>query len=81
MSDGRMQFVWSDPLLLEEQLTEEERMIRDSTREYAQDRLMPRVLEANRNESFDREIMNEMGDMGLWAPTVSQTNITSFGMS
>ena len=86
MSDGRMRFVWSDPLLLEEQLTEEERMIRDSTREYAQDRLMPRVLEANRNESFDREIMNEMGDLGLLGATLpekygcSNVNYVSYGL-
>ena len=47
-------FVWDDPLLLEDQLTEEERMIRDAARDYAQDKLQPRVLEANRDETFDR---------------------------
>ncbi|MCZ6617651.1 MAG: acyl-CoA dehydrogenase family protein, partial [Gammaproteobacteria bacterium] len=65
MSDARQQFVWNDPFLLEDQLSEEERMIRDTTRDYAQDRLMSRVVEANRHEHFDREIMNEMGALGL----------------
>ena len=86
MSDRRVPFDWSDPLLLDEQLSVEERMIRDSTREYAQDRLMPRVLEANRNESFDREIMNEMGAMGLLGATLpekygcSNVNYISYGL-
>ncbi len=86
MSDRRVPFDWSDPLLLDEQLSVEERMIRDSTREYAQDRLMPRVLEANRNESFDREIMYEMGAMGLLGATLpekygcSNVNYVSYGL-
>ena len=70
MADTRAGFVWDDPLLLEDQLTEEERMIRDTARDYAQDRLMSRVLMANRNESFDREIMNEMGALGLLGATL-----------
>ncbi|MEQ9447419.1 MAG: acyl-CoA dehydrogenase family protein, partial [Rhodospirillaceae bacterium] len=49
-------FQWDDALLLDEQLTEEERMIRDTARDYAQDKLMPRILEANRHEIFHREI-------------------------
>ncbi|MEX0732678.1 MAG: acyl-CoA dehydrogenase [Aquisalimonadaceae bacterium] len=62
-------FQWDDPFLLEEQLTEEERMIRDTARDYAQGALMPRILESNRNETFDREIMREMGELGfLGAP-------------
>ncbi|MDH3474286.1 MAG: acyl-CoA dehydrogenase [Rhodospirillales bacterium] len=62
-------FAWDDPLLLEEQLTEEERMVRDAARDYCQDKLMPRILEANRHETFDRGIVNEMGEMGfLGAP-------------
>ena len=86
MSDRRVPFDWSDPLLLDEQLSVEERMIRDSTREYAQGRLMPRVLEANRNECFDREIMNEMGAMGLLGATLpekygcSGVNYVSYGL-
>jgi glutaryl-CoA dehydrogenase len=63
-------FQWEDPLLLEDQLTEEERMVRDSARAYAQDKLMPRVLEANRHEHFHREIMTEMGELGLLGPTI-----------
>lgn len=58
-------FKWDDPFLLDEQLSEEERMVCDATQAYAQDALMPRILEANRNESFDREIMREMGQLGL----------------
>ncbi|HEB90897.1 MAG TPA: acyl-CoA dehydrogenase, partial [Deltaproteobacteria bacterium] len=69
---GRPGFDWSDPLLLDEQLTEEERLIRNSTREYARDRLMPRVLSANREERFDREILTEMGELGLLGATLPQ---------
>ncbi|MGF7212343.1 glutaryl-CoA dehydrogenase [Skermanella aerolata] len=63
-------FQWEDPLLLEDQLTEDERMVRDSARAYAQDKLMPRVIEANRHEHFHREIMTEMGELGLLGPTI-----------
>ena len=58
-------FKWADPFLLEDQLTEEEKMVRDSARNFCQDRLMTRVLEANRHETFDRNIFYEMGEMGL----------------
>jgi glutaryl-CoA dehydrogenase len=58
-------FNWEDPLDLESQLTEEERMIRDSVRAYADDKLMPRVLMSFREEKFDREIINEAGELGL----------------
>ncbi|MCP5083925.1 MAG: acyl-CoA dehydrogenase [Alphaproteobacteria bacterium] len=58
-------FNWEDPLHLEEQLSEDERMIRDSVRAYAQDKLAPRVQKAFRDENFDREIMNECGELGL----------------
>ena len=63
-------FAWSDPLLLDEQLDDDERLIRDTTRQYAQDKLMTRVLEANRHEHFHREIMNEMGELGLLGATL-----------
>ena len=59
------EFDWEDPLDLESQLTEDERMVRDTVRAYAQDKLMPRVLSAFREERFDREIMTEMGELGL----------------
>ena len=62
-------FQWDDPFLLEEQLSEEERMIREAARDYAQNALMPRILQAHREERFDREIMREMGELGfLGAP-------------
>jgi glutaryl-CoA dehydrogenase len=65
-------FAWDDPFRLEDQLTEEERMIRDAARDYCQDRLASRVLEANRHEHFDRAIMSEMGEMGLLGPTIPE---------
>jgi len=64
-------FQWDDPLLLDEQLTEEERMARDTARDYCQEKLQPRILEANRKERFDREIMNEMGRLGFLGATIS----------
>ena len=67
---GRPEFQWEDPLLLEDQLSEDERMVRDTARQYAQDKLMPRVLEANRHERFDRAIMNELGELGLLGATI-----------
>src|SRR5512135_1209164 len=63
-------FRWEDPLLLDEQLTPEERLVRDSARDYCQERLMPRVLQANRKEHFDRAILTEMGELGLLGPTI-----------
>jgi len=63
-------FQWNDPLLADELLTDEERLIRDTARDYAQSKLMPRILEANRHEIFDRNIMNEMGELGLLGSTI-----------
>jgi glutaryl-CoA dehydrogenase len=63
-------FNWEDPLLLEEQLTEEERIVRESARAYAQDKLMPRVVEANRHETFDRDVLTEMGTLGFLGSTL-----------
>ena len=63
-------FQWDDPLLLEDLLSNEERMVRDAARAYCQDKLMPRVVEANRHEKFHREIMNEMGELGFLGPTI-----------
>merc|ERR1712109_431177 len=63
-------FDWKDPLNLESNLTEEEIMVRDTAHQYCQERLLPRVLMANRHETFDREIMNEMGELGLLGPTI-----------
>lgn len=67
---AKQTFKWDDPFLLNDQLTDEERMVRDTARRYCQDKLMPRVLEANRNEVFHREIMNEMGEIGLLGSTI-----------
>jgi glutaryl-CoA dehydrogenase len=65
-------FNWEDPLDLESELSEEERMVRDTARGYAQDKLFPRVLTAYREERFDREIMSEMGALGLLGATVPE---------
>src|SRR6187549_2993507 len=65
-------FSWEDPLDLEGELSEEERMVRDTARGYAQEKLFPRVLKAYREESFDREIMREMGSLGLIGATVPE---------
>ena len=63
-------FQWEDPLLLEGQLSEDERAVRDAARDYCQERLQTRVLMAARHETFDREIMNEMGALGLLGSTI-----------
>src|SRR5262249_60885493 len=65
-------FNWEDPLDLESELTEEERMVRDTARGYAQDKLFPRVLMDNRDERFDRAIVSEMGALGLLGPTIPE---------
>ncbi|MBR72181.1 MAG: acyl-CoA dehydrogenase [Rhodospirillaceae bacterium] len=78
-------FKWDDPFLIENQLTEDERMVRDSAKEYAQEKLMTRILEANRNEIFHREIMTEMGSLGLLGSTIdgygcAGINYVSYGL-
>lgn len=65
-------FNWQDPLNLDSLLSQEERMMRDSVRQYCQDKLMPRILQANRHEYFDREIMNELGELGLLGATLPE---------
>ena len=65
-------FRWEDPLDFESELTEEERMVRDTAHGYAQEKLFPRVLKAYREESFDREIMREMGALGLIGSTIPE---------
>jgi glutaryl-CoA dehydrogenase len=71
-SNTRPEFSWEDPLLLDDQLSEEERLIRDSARDYCQEQLLPRIIEANRHEHFDREIMNEMGELGFLGSTLPE---------
>jgi len=78
-------FNWEDPLLIDGQLTEEERMVRDSAHSYCQDKLMPRVLMANRNEEFDPVIIKEMGELGLLGSTIdgydcAGLNYVSYGL-
>ncbi|WP_299185206.1 acyl-CoA dehydrogenase [uncultured Psychrobacter sp.] len=63
-------FDWEDPFLLRDQLTDEERMVSESSRQFFQKELMPGILEANRNENFDRNIMRQMGEMGLLGVTI-----------
>jgi glutaryl-CoA dehydrogenase len=65
-------FKWDDPLDLESELTEEERMVRDTARDYAQDKLFPRVLDANREGNFNPAILREMGELGLIGSTIPQ---------
>ncbi len=76
---------WDDLLLLDDQLDEDERLVRDSAHEYCQARLAPRVLTANREERFDREILNEMGELGLLGMTIegygcAGLNYVSYGL-
>jgi glutaryl-CoA dehydrogenase len=65
-------FDWQDPLGFEGELTEDERMVRDTARDYAQENLFPRVLTAYREERFDREMVSEMGELGLLGPTIPE---------
>jgi len=67
---SRVKYSFEDPFNLEEQLNEEEIMVRDQVHQYCQDKLMPRILNANRNEIFDRDIMYEMGEMGMLGSTI-----------
>jgi glutaryl-CoA dehydrogenase len=79
-------FHWDDPLLLDEQLTEDERMVRDAARVYCQDKLQPRVLEAFRHEKTDPAIFREMGALGMLGPTIPEQyggaglNYVSYGL-
>src|SRR5262245_3210984 len=71
MAEPKFAFQWDDPLLVDEQLADDERMVRDAARTYCREKLMPRVLEANRHERFEREIMTEMGALGFLGPTLT----------
>ncbi len=66
----KQNFQWDDPFLMTERLTEDERLIVDAVRAYCQDKLMPRVVESHRHEIFHREVLNEMGEMGMLGPTI-----------
>ena len=67
---AKQNFKWDDPFLFNDQLNDEERMVRDTARKFCQDKLMPGIIEANRNETFDRTIMDDMGGMGLLGSTI-----------
>src|ERR687894_870038 len=79
-------FRWDDPFLLDEQLHDDERMIRDTARAYAQEKLLPRVIEAYLEEKTDRAIFNEMGELGLMGVTIPEkygcagANYVSYGL-
>jgi glutaryl-CoA dehydrogenase len=79
-------FKWDDPFFLDDQLTEEERLVRDTAQSYAQEKLMPRIKQAHRDEQFHREIMNEMGELGLLGSTLPEkygcpdVNYVSYGL-
>src|SRR5271168_505840 len=82
----RGSFHWDDPLLLDEQLTEEEKMLRDAARDYAQGRLAPRIVDAFRREYTDPGIFKEMGELGLLGATIPEEfgggglNYVSYGL-
>ena len=82
----KAKFAWDDPLLLDQQLTEDERMVRDAARKYCQDKLAPRILEAFRKEETDPAIFREMGELGLLGPTIPaayggpELNYVSYGL-
>jgi glutaryl-CoA dehydrogenase len=81
----RAAFDWQDPLRLSPLLTDEERMVQDTARGFCRERLMPRILEANRHERFDRAIMIEMGELGLLGPSLTGygcagTSYTAYGL-
>ena len=84
---GDKTYQWEDPFLFDDQLAEDELLVRDTARDYAQDKLMPRILEANRNEHFDPEIIPEMGALGLLGPTIPEeyggagVNHVSYGLA
>ena len=85
-SSVHAQFLWDDPLLLEQQLTEEERLIRDTARQYSQEKLLPRIVAAYADEHTDREIFREMGELGLIGVTLPEeygcanSNYVSYGL-
>ncbi len=79
MSELRPDFAWDDPFLLDDQLTEDERQIRDVARDFAQERLMPEILEWNRHESFDPGIMKEFGELGFLGANIPEYGCAGIG--
>ena len=72
MAKAKAVFNWADPLLLDQQITEDERAVRDAAHAYCQEKLAPRVLEMFRNESADPSIFREMGELGLLGVTIPE---------
>ncbi len=72
LKDNRSGFKWDDPFYFEDQLHEDERLVSSSARDYAQDKLMPRVIEMHKNETFDRDIFFEMGELGFFGTTIPE---------
>lgn len=72
LKDNRSGFKWDDPFFFEDQLHEDERLVSSSARDYAQDKLMPRVIEMHKNETFDRDIFFEMGELGFFGTTIPE---------
>ncbi|CAF4378333.1 unnamed protein product, partial [Rotaria sordida] len=66
----KIRFNYEDAFDLESQLKDDERMVRDQFRDYCQEKLMPRIIEANRKEIFHKEIMSELGELGVLGPTI-----------
>lgn len=83
---ARINFDWKDPMFFDQQLSDEERLIRDAAHDYCQEQLMPRVKDANRHEVFHREIMTELGELGLLGATIPEeygcagANYVSYGL-
>ena len=86
MGQSLTNFNWQDSMFLEDQLSGEEKLVRDTAHDYCQEHLAPRVLMANRNETFDRNILTELGELGLLGPTLpakyggSEVNYVSYGL-
>lgn len=76
-----VQFDWTDAFNLESQLTEEEILMRDQVKSYCQQKLMPRILEANRHEQPDHGVLKEMGDLGILGPTINGMYVCSSSSS
>src|SRR3954470_23053784 len=86
MATAKASFHWADPLLLDQQITDDERAVRDAARAYCQEQLAPRVLEAFRHEKTDPRIFREMGELGLLGATIPEQyggaglNYVSYGL-
>ena len=81
----KQEMSWSDPLVSEDQITSDEKMIQSSVKKYCQDKLMPRIVEENRHEKFNPEIIKEMGELGILGPMIdgygcAGSNYVTYGL-